>query len=112
MKQVLIALGILSCTASCVSRDFVTVTDATTAMPISRAAVSPIYPSFGGQKFYTDKTGAVQINGFGLPRRGYGVRVEAPGHKPRFIPTYTTSKNHEGWNENNIQVALEPTTRP
>jgi hypothetical protein len=106
------AIALLVFAASCATRDFVTVTDATTAMPIANARVMPIYCSFGGAGYATDANGIVHKTGFGIPRGGYGVQVEAQGYVTRFISTGGTSRNPSGWRGDNMNVALEPTTQP
>lgn len=95
-----------------VTRDTVRVTDAVSGLPIRGAQVVPIYPSFGGPPYQTNRRGVARIGGFGLPRGGCGVQVTAAGYSMNFIPTYPSATNHEGWRGNHRDIVLWPVSRP
>src|SRR5262245_11071351 len=88
---VLLVLVASAVVAYMVTRDTVRVTDAVFGVPIRDAQVVPIYPSFAGPAYPTDRRGVARIGGFGLPRGGYGVQVTAAGYSMNFIPTYPTT---------------------
>jgi hypothetical protein len=95
-----------------ITRDAVRVTDAVSGLPIRRAQVVPIYPSFAGPCYLTDRRGIARIGGFSLPRGGYGVQVTAAGYFTNFFGTYPTATNHSGWRGNHLDIALQPLSRP
>src|SRR5258708_7451366 len=88
------------------TRDTVRVTDEGSGLPISGACVLPIYPSFAGARYFTDRHGIARIGGFGLPHGGYGVQVTAAGYFTNFIPTYPTASNHSGWRGDRMDISL------
>src|SRR6266511_6093563 len=89
-----------------VTRDTVRVTDAVSGVPIHGAQVVPIYPSFGGAAYTTDRRGIARIGGFGLPRGGYGVQISAAGYQTNFIGTSPTWENHSGWRGDHMDISL------
>src|SRR4051812_23210495 len=95
-----------------VSRDTVRVTDAASGLPISGARVLPIYPSFAGAPYFTDRRGVARIGGFGLPRGGYGVQVTAAGYSTNFIATFPTASNHDGWRGDRMDISLQAVSKP
>ena len=94
------------------NRDTVRVTDGVSGLPIRGAQVVPIYPSFSGGVYTTDRRGVARIGGFGLPRGGYGVQVSAAGCHTNFVGTYPTSENHSGWRGDRMDISLEPVSKP
>jgi hypothetical protein len=108
----LLFLLVASVVGYIVTRDTVRVTDAVSGLPIRDAQVVPIYPSFAGPHYSTDRRGIARIGGFGLPRGGYGVQVTAAGYSMNFIPTFPTATNHGGWRGNHMDVALQPVSGP
>src|SRR5690349_17975768 len=109
-KRIIISLSVgisvvLLILAGCVmSRDTVRVTDAVSGGPIRGAQVIPIYPSFGGAAYTTDRRGVARVGGFGLPRgaAGYSVEVSAPGYERLSVPMFGSATNH-------LEVVLQPT---
>ncbi|SRR6266542_2805590 len=95
-----------------VTRDTVRVTDAVSGLPIQGASVVPIYPSFGGAAYTTDRRGVARIGVFGLPRGGYGVQVSAAGYETNFVGTYPTSESRRGWRGDRMDISLQPVAKP
>ena len=83
------------------------VIDADSGLPIDGARVLPIYPSFAGAPYFTDRSGIARIGGFGLPHGGYGVQVTAAGYFTNFIPTFATATNHSGWRGDRMDISLQ-----
>jgi hypothetical protein len=112
-KRIIISLSVVVCAvltilAGCaISRDTVTVRDAVSRSPIRGAQVVPVYPSFGGAAYTTDKRGVARVGGFGLPRgaAGYSVEVSAPGYERLSVPMFGSDANH-------LEVSLRPTPKP
>lgn len=117
-RRLSISLSVLAtlvvlCVGGCLmSRDTVRVTDAVSGLPVQGAKVYPIYPSFGGAFYETDRRGIARIGGFGLPQGGYGVQVTAVGYQTNFIGTSPTSENHSGWRGDHMDISLQPATKP
>ena len=96
-------------------RDKVRVTDAVSHLPIQGARVVPVYLSMGGPGspgYTTDRNGIARIGGFGLPCGGYGVYVSAAGYHTNFISTFPTSEKHEGWRGDQMDISLQPSSKP
>jgi hypothetical protein len=110
--SVLAAVVLVIVVGYLVTRDTVRVTDAVSGVPIQGAQVVPIYPSFDGAAYTTDRRGIARIGGFGLPRGGYGVQISAAGYQTSFIGTYPTSENHSGWRGDNMDISLQPVAKP
>src|SRR5262245_13068906 len=72
------------------TRDTVRVTDIVAGKPILGAQVVPIYPSFSGPPYVTNKRGVARLGALGLPRGagGYSVEVSAPGYEKQSIPMF------------------------
>jgi len=114
---IIVVLSLLSIIVSVVigylvTRDTVRVTDATSGLPIGGARVLPIYPSFTGAPYLTNRRGIARIVGFGLPRGGCGVQVTAAGYFTNFIAMYPTASNHSGWNGDHLHISLQPIPKP
>src|SRR6476469_7622103 len=112
-KRVTITLFAVAAVLLCIgtgwlgSRDTVRVIDAVSGLPIRDARVIPIYPSFSGDTYFTDRRGVARIGGFGLPQGGYGVQVWAAGYQTNTVGTYPTSTNHSGWRGSRMEVSLQ-----
>lgn len=112
-KRIIISVSVIVCAVfaivvSCtISRDTVTVRDAVSGSPIRGAQVVPVYASFGGAAYTTDKRGVARVGGFGLPRgaAGYSVEVSAPGYERLSVPMFRSATNH-------LEVSLRPTPKP
>src|ERR1043166_1963451 len=92
-----VVVGLLCVFAAyALSRDTVRVTDAASGAPIRGAQVVPIYPSFGGPPYITNRRGVARIGGFGLPRgaAGYSVEVSASGYEKQSVPMFGAGTNH------------------
>src|ERR1044072_920092 len=107
-----VALGLCMVTGWLRSRDTVRVIDAVSGLPIRDARVVPIYASFSGDTYLTDRRGFARIGGFGLPQGGYGIQVWAAGYLTNFVGTYPTSTNHSGWRGSRMAISLEPISKP
>ena len=94
------------------TRDTVRVTDGVSGLPIRGAQVVPIYPSFSGCAYTTDRHGVARLGGFGLPRYGYGVQVSAAGYHTNLVSTYPTSENHSGCRGERMDISLQPVSKP
>jgi hypothetical protein len=107
-----IALALLAC--ACATRDDVKITDAKSGDPIVGAKVTPIYLTFedSGVTYETDDNGLAHIEDFGIPRSGYGVEITAPGYQNYFFNTYPTAEHPEGWDGDNVEIALKPVALP
>ena len=82
-------------------RNDVRVIDEKSGKPIAGATVTPIYPSFNGQPHISDEQGIAHIGGFGIPRGGYSVRVEAQGYQ-------NFEFNTHGWDGIYLEISLRP----
>ncbi len=92
---------------SAMSRDTVTFRDAVSGIPIHGAQVVPVYPSFRGAAYTTDKRGVARAGGFGLPRggAGYSVEVTAAGYQRLSVPMFGSATDH-------LEVSLRLTPKP
>jgi hypothetical protein len=88
------------------------VTDAVSGLPIQRATVVPIYPSFGGAAYTTDRWGVARIGVFGLPRGGYGIQFSAAGYETNFVGTYPTPESRSGLRGDRTDISLQPVAKP
>jgi len=117
-KRITITLFAVASVGLCIgtgwlrSRDTVRVIDVISGLPIRDARVVPIYPSFSGDTYLTDRRGVARVGGFGLPHGGYGVQVWAAGYLTNFLGTYPTSTNHNGWRGSRMVIPLEPISKP
>jgi len=110
--QMILALAFGVLVGGCANKDNVIVMDSSTHKPIAGARITPIYPSFSGPSYQTNEKGIAHIDGFGLPRGGYGVEVNAAGYARILINTGATAENLGGWREDNMTVLLQPANRP
>jgi hypothetical protein len=116
-KRIVICSSVVAAIMLCLragyllSRDTVHVTDAVSSLPVGDAQVVPIYPSFSGSVYTTDRRGIARIGGLGSPRGGYGVQVSAAGYHTNFLGTYPTSGNHSGLRGDRVDISLQPLTK-
>lgn len=102
-----VGLVVLILVGCVMSRDTVRVTDAVSGKPIRGVQVVPVYPSFGGATYLTDKRGVARVGGYGLPRgaAGNSVEVSAPGYEHLSVPMFGSATNH-------LEVTLKPAPKP